>query len=298
MELRQLRTFQTVARLLSFNRAAEVLNYAQSTVSVQIRLLEEEFGVPLFNRLGKRIRLTEAGRMLLRYSQKMLAIESETLDQVSGCKEPHGFLSIRIPQSIGTCLLPAVLSRFQARFPKVGFDIGTCAYDELIYELKSGITDVAFLLAESIPFSELKSELLRVERLVLVAGSTHALGERSSIRLNDLASTTILLPKHDCSYRMRFEEMLTEEKVEGVTFMEVNSLEAIKQCVLRGIGVALMPLMAIVKEIEERLLTVLPWPEDPLETGILMILHKDKWLSPTLRAFMDTVRAVMQSPNE
>ena len=75
MELRQLKTFQTVARLMSFNRAAEILNYAQSTVSAQIKLLEEECGVPLFNRLGKRIQLTSAGRILIQYSQKMLEIE-------------------------------------------------------------------------------------------------------------------------------------------------------------------------------------------------------------------------------
>ncbi len=67
MELRQLKTFQTVAQMLSFNRAAEILNYAQSTVSAQIKALEEEFGKPLFDRLGKRIVLTEAGRILLRY---------------------------------------------------------------------------------------------------------------------------------------------------------------------------------------------------------------------------------------
>jgi len=71
------RTFQTVARLLSFNRAAEILNYSQSIVSAQIKLLEEEFGVTLFNRLGKRISLTEAGQMLMGYSQKMLDIEQE-----------------------------------------------------------------------------------------------------------------------------------------------------------------------------------------------------------------------------
>ena len=136
MELRQLKTFQTVTRLASFNRAAEALNYAQSTVSAQIKLLEEEFGVPLFNRLGKNITLTEAGQMLMRYSQRMLDIEKETLTKVSGWEEPHGSISIRIPQSIGTYLLPSVLSKFKESFPRVGFDISTCAYNELIQELK------------------------------------------------------------------------------------------------------------------------------------------------------------------
>jgi DNA-binding transcriptional LysR family regulator len=297
MELRQLKTFQVVSRLLSFNRAAENLNYAPSTVSTQIRLLEEEFGVPLFDRLGKRIRLTEAGRTLMHYSQKMLDIEKETLAKISGWEEPHGSISIRIPQSIGTYVLPSVLSKFQARFSKVGFNIGTCAYDTLVHELHTGITDIAFLLADSISFSELKVDLLRVEPLVVVSSPDHPLAERPAMDIYDLIGQSILLPKHDCSYKMLFERMLTEEKVEPVTFMELNSIETIKQCVLKGIGVAMIPKMAIKKEVAQKEMTILPWPEEQLETAVLMIWHKDKWLSPTLEAFMQAAKEVMKAPD-
>lgn len=295
MELRQLKTFQTVARLLSFNRAAEILNYAQSTVSTQIRLLEEEFGVPLFNRLGKRIRLTEAGQMLMRYSQKILDIEKETLSKVSGWEEPHGCITIRIPQSISTYLLPSVLGKFQSSFPRIGFDIGTCAYDTLVHELKTGIIDLAFLLADSISFNELKVELLNVESLVIVSSPDHPLAQKEIMDIHDLIGQSILLPKHDCSYKMLFEQILTEKKVAPGTFMELNSIEAIKQCVLKGIGVAMMPMMAIKKEIAQNEMAILPWPEEHFETAILMIWHKDKWLSPTLRAFMNAVREIVKS---
>ena len=295
MELRQLKTFQTVARLLSFNRAAKVLNYAQSSVSAQIKLLEEDFGVPLFNRLGKQIRLTPAGRMLMRYSQKMLDIEKETLAKVSGCEEPHGSISIRIPQSIATYLLPSVLTRFQRRFPKIGFDISSCAYDALIHELKTGIIDLAFLLAESIPFSELKTELLRIERLVVVSSPDHPLAKPDQLHLHDLANHSILLPKHDCSYKMLFEQMLTEEKIGPATFMEMNSVETIKRCAIKGIGVAMIPLMAIRQELALNQLRILPWPEETLETAVLMIWHRAKWISPALQDFMNTARNVMKS---
>ena len=296
MELRQLKTFQTVARLSSFNRAAKVLNYAQSTVSAQIKLLEEEFGAPLFNRLGKKIHLTEAGQMLMRYSQRMLDIEKETLANVSTWEEPHGSISIRIPQSIGTYLLPSVLSKFQSSFPRVGFDISTCAYNELIHELKTGITDIAFLLADSIPFAELKSEVLRIETLVLVSNPEHHLAMQSAVQIRDLSGQTILLPKHDCSYKMIFEQILTEEKVMPATFIELNSLESIKQCVLKGIGVAMAPMMSIKKEIAQEKIAILPWAEEKLETAVLMIWHRDKWISPALRAFMDNAREVMNFP--
>ena len=297
MELRQLKTFQMVAKLMSFNQAAETLNYAQSTVSSQIRLLEEELGVPLFNRLGKRVCLTEAGQMLMRYSQKMLDFEKEALARVSGREEPQGSISIRIPQSISTYILPSVLSKFQASFPKIGFDISTCAYDTLVYELRAGITDVAFLLTESIPFSELEAEVLRIEPLVIISSPDHPSAKQAAMNLRDLTGQSILLPKHDCMYKMVFQQTLNKEKVDPVVFLELNSIEAIKQCVLKGVGVAMIPMMAIKQEIAEKKLVILPWPQEKLETPILMIWHKTKWLSPALQSFMNTVRAEFKSLN-
>lgn len=293
MELRQLKTFQMVAKLSSFNRAAEILNYAPSTVSTQIRLLEEEFQVPLFNRLGKRIHLTEAGKMLIQYSQKMLDIENETIAKVSGWQEPQGSLSIRMPQSIGTYLMPSVLEKFQIDYPKISFDIGTCAYETLVHELKTGMIDIAFLLTEAIPFIELESEFLKTEPLVIVSSPKHPLAQQSSVYLHDLLGDSILLPKHDCSYKMLFEKLLVEEQENPPLFTEIHCIETIKQCVMKNIGIAMFPMMAVRQEIAEGKLALLPCPEDRLETAILMIWHKDKWISPILKDFMKTVRDVM-----
>lgn len=293
MELRQLKTFLMVAKLLSFNRAADALNYAQSTVSVQIRGLEEEFGVPLFDRLGKQVVLTEAGQVLMRYARKMLDIEEETHSEVAGRTLSQGSLSVRIPQSLGTYFLPAILHRFHPRYPNVGFDINSCAFHSLEHELKSGVTDVAFLLAESINARDLRCEVLGVLPLVIVAKPGHPLAGRSSMAIEDLRGEAIILPKHDCSYRMVFEQILTEKRIKTASFMEMNTIEAIKQCVMRGIGVTIMPEITVKDEIHEKKLVVLPWSEEMLETAILMIRHKDKWISPTLSAFMEDAREVI-----
>ncbi len=296
MEIRQLRTFQTVARVLNFNRSAELLNYSQSAVSAQIKLLEEEIGAPLFDRLGRRVRLTEAGSMLVNYSRKILDMEKEALASVTGWKEPRGSISLRVPQSIGTYLLPAVLQRFQRRFPRVGLDVGSCAYQALPHELKTGVTDVAFLLADAIHLADLKAEPLRIEPLVMAASPDHPLAAKSSLGVRDLAGETILLPKHDCGYKMFFEKSLAEEKMDAPTMMELNSIEAIKRCVMKGVGMTMIPALSIRREMAKKRLVVLPWSDEPLETAVLMIHHKDKWLSPTTRAFMDIAREVMKEP--
>jgi DNA-binding transcriptional LysR family regulator len=294
MELRQLRTFQTVARLMNFNRAADALNYAQSTVSTQIKLLEEELGVSLFDRLGKRIVITEAGQKLMRYAQKMIDIEQETLTEISNSEILIGSISVRAPQSVGTYLLPSVLQQFKRQYPRVGFDISSCALFTLQQELRSGIIDVAFLLAESINAADLTAELVRIEPLVFVSDPNHAITKGVGITFRDLNGQSIFLPKHDCSYKMQFEEILTSENINPSVVMEFNSIEAIKQCVIKGLGITVIPEIAVKDELVQNKLKKIPWLDEPLETGVLMIRHKDKWISPALQAFMDLSRETMK----
>jgi DNA-binding transcriptional LysR family regulator len=175
----------------------------------------------------------------------------------------------------------------------VGFDISTCAYHSLQHELKIGVTDVAFLLTDSIQSSHLTAEVLGFESVVIVASPEHPLAAKSVIHIRDLENQSILLPKHDCSYKMLFEQILSEEKVEVANMIELNSVETIKRCVMEGIGVTMIPEIAVRAEIAQKKLAILPWAEDRLEAAILMIWHKDKWISPTLQAFMDTVREVI-----
>ena len=119
MEFRQMRTFATVARLLSFNRAADELNYSQSTVSSQIMALEQEFGVPLFERLGRRIRLTEPGQRLVPYATRVLEIVEEAKSDVTGQSLRKGALSIRVPESFAVHRLSPIIGKYRERHPGV-----------------------------------------------------------------------------------------------------------------------------------------------------------------------------------
>jgi DNA-binding transcriptional LysR family regulator len=110
------------------------------------------------------------------------------------------------------------------------------------------------------------------------------------MELKDLEKHTVLLPTQDCSYKMLFKQMLAEEKVSPGVILSLNSIEAIKQCVLQGIGVTLIPEMAVRKELAAGDILLLPWLDQELETSILMIRHKDKWVSPALQVFMEQVR--------
>ncbi len=293
MELRQLRTFQTAAKLLNFNRAADVLHYAQSTVSAQIKALEDELGVPLFDRLGKNIVLTEAGVNLLKYSQMILAIEEETFVEVTGRRELKGSLTVRIPQTISIYHLPEIFVKFMSRHPNVHLEFNSCTVQTLERELSTGTVDLAFLMAESILSARLETEMLGFEELVFVAHPNDALAHKDIVGFRDLEGQVLLMPNTDCDYPLRFRKILAEEKIKPASITEFNSIEAIKNCIMAGLGITLIPRTAIEQEVESGKLKIIPWSEEILETAIFMIWHKDKWMTPTLNAFLQTVRETL-----
>ena len=295
MEIRQLKTFKTVATLLSFTKAAENLNYAQSSISAQIQMLEEELDVKLFDRMGRRILLTDAGDRLLQYAVKILDLEEETRNEVSDTKQPQGSLTIRIPETFGVHRLPPVIKQFRNRFPKVRLNFITCAHEELQKDLRKGLTDLAFILAESIQAGDLITEALNVEPLVLVAHPDHPLCSEPVVHTSDLAGETILLSRVDCSYRRSFQWTLNQEKVHPGSLMEFNSVAVIKQCVMEGVGITILPKIAVAHDIAEGRLAALAWEEGELEVATLMIWYKEKWLSPALSSFMDITRETLRS---
>ncbi|MDY0039156.1 MAG: LysR family transcriptional regulator [Desulforhabdus sp.] len=298
MEIRQLRTFQKVARLLSFIRAAKELNYAQSSISSQIQALEEELGARLFDRLGRRILLTEAGVRLLQYAEKILDLSDEAPAGVIGAKELRGSLTVKVPETVGVHRLPPVISRFRLKHPKVRLRFVSCSHEGLQKDLRKGITDLAFLLTESIRAADLEAEILGTEPLMLVSHPSHRLTSQSAVHIRDLEGETILFSTVDCSYRRSLQSVLEAEKIRYDGALEFNSVEALKRCIMAGAGITILPEISVAEEISRGLIAALPWADERMEVAMLMIWYKERWISPTLMAFMETAREVFRKSYE
>src|SRR5262249_10652289 len=145
MELRQLQTFRVLATTLSFTRTASLLGYVQSSVTAQIQALEEELGVRLLDRLGKRVALTDAGARLLQYSERMLDLADEARAAVTGSGEISGSVTISAPETLCTYRLPVALQQFRARYPGVRLMFRPGSVAELRQRVSDGGLDVAFL---------------------------------------------------------------------------------------------------------------------------------------------------------
>ena len=197
MEFRQLKTFRVVADHLSFSKAAAKLFMAQSSVSAQIRSLEDELALKLFDRIGRRVLITDAGLKLYAYARRIEEMTAEIRSEVSGAKDVRGALTIRTPETLAAVYMPEVVARFHRDNPAVRLSFINCSDLQLREELNSGRIDLAFLMIDAVHLKEVNVRMLKTENLIFIAGPDHALSRRRQVRLDALDGRTVLLPKTD-----------------------------------------------------------------------------------------------------
>ncbi|MEM7032416.1 MAG: LysR family transcriptional regulator [Chloroflexota bacterium] len=293
MEIRQLATFRVVAETLSFSRAATTLGYAQSTVSAQIQGLEKELAITLFDRLGKQVVLTQAGHQLLGYADKILALTQEAGSVVTDSEAIAGSLTIYAPGTLCAFRLPPILRLYRERYPQVEITIPAESDPNLAQRMHEGKVDIAFSMEKPFQSPYLCIEPLIKEPLILATWPDHPLMQRDQVSFADFQDETMILTEPLCTYRNVFEKAISSAGIKLHQPMGFYSVEAIKQCVMAGLGITFLPQVAIQRELDSGAMAALPWAGPEFWVMTQMMWHKDKWLSPTLQAFIDIVREVI-----
>lgn len=292
MDLRQLATFQSIAQTGSFTRAAERLGYVQSNVTAHIQALEEELGVVLFDRLGRQIQLTEPGRRLLKYADQMLALASEARDAVSD--KVSGEVLISAPETLCAHRLPTLLRRIRNELPDVQVVFRPLPSNELRQHVSNGTIDVALTLEQPRPGLGLNVEIMAVEEVVVIAPPDHALTRASTVGPQDMNGEIMLQTEAGCPYRVVFEQALQEAGAIPRETLEFSSVEAIKQCVMAGMGLAVLPKVTITRELRSRELAILPWQGPSLDMTSQLVWHARRRTGATLQAFLDLARKTLR----
>jgi DNA-binding transcriptional LysR family regulator len=275
MEPRYLQTFKQVAELHSFSKAAVALGYAQSSVTNHIQVLETELGVRLFERNNKQVKLTDAGKRLLAYSSRLLALADEARAAVSN--QSAGEVTISAPETLCTYRLPPLLLAIRDELPHIRVIFRPLAAHELRQRVRSGDIDLAFVLEPAQESAGLRVEALTEEAVGLVASPLHRLNGAESISPQQLMHEHLLLTEASCSYRRLFERTLFDAGVVPQERFELQSVEAIKQLAIAGLGIAVLPEIALRRELEEGLLVKLPWSGVPLRLKTQMVWNPDRW---------------------
>jgi DNA-binding transcriptional LysR family regulator len=290
MELRQLKTFYMLASTLNFSRAAEAQNYVPSTVTMQMKSLEDELGVKLVDRLGKKVVLTDAGRRFLGYVDNILCELEEARHAIKQSDELTGTVIISADETLCTYRLPAVLRRFRLRYPGIRILFRPLANLNLKQSLREGDADIIFMLDEAKGEAGFCGEKLLDETFYVLAAPDHPLAARTELTIEDFNGETFLLTEKGCSYRTFFERSLSQKGMGGITELEFNSAEAIKQCAKMGIGIAILPEMAVTSEVNRGELVSLAWDLTATSFTTQMLWHEEKWISPAIEAFLNLSR--------
>ncbi len=292
MDIKQLHTFSVACDTLSFTKTAAQLSYAQSSVSTQIHNLEAELGGPLFHRLGRNLSLTDRGERLRSYAAQILTLVDETRAAVSNDAAQAESLIITAPETLCAYRLPGVLRRFRQDFPDVSLQFlptpsGNRGWQDL---LRRGQIDIVIRLGLPISSPNIHVETLTHEPLQIVAHASHPLAKLSNIRPNQLRNETFLLTERNCSYRGIFERILQSHAVYPQRVIEFHSVEAIKQCAIGGMGLAMLPTIAVEQQLAAGDLAGIDFDMTASDCVTQLAWHKDLNASSAFHGFVNIVR--------
>ena len=286
MEIRQLKTFKKVVELKSFSKTAKELNYGQSTVTEHIQLLERELGVPLFDRLGKRISVTSTGKELYGYVVELLDTYNKIKNISADRENLNGHVSIGVSESILVYRLQPVLSRFRENHPNANITLISDNCSKLRDKLCSGQIDLTITLEPAIESKDLAVSRLNEEALVFVSGLGNNIGKISADSKNEINKECIIFTEKECALRRFFENYLYNKGITPTSTLEFSNMEAIKQCVASELGISLLPEMCIKDLLEDKKVKIIETEEQEISFLTQLAHHRNKWLSPLLKEFI------------
>ncbi|MDX1934378.1 MAG: LysR family transcriptional regulator [Capsulimonadales bacterium] len=293
MELHQLEAFEAVVLHRSFTRAADALCLTQPAVTRQIAALETELRTRLFDRLGRSVRLTASGEVLHRYAEPVLRLVREARDAVTDTEAgTGGRLTVGASSTLATYVLPPLLRRFRETYPLVEIGISTGVSAHILEMVREGSADVGLITTEAGPPGPgLVVTLLTDYETGVVVPPVHPLAGRERVSAAELGPYPLILMESGTNLRAFADGILESGGVRGQIAMELDNVEAIKRMIESGLGISLLPTVAVRAEVVSERLVALPLAEAPRgQRRIALVYRRDKYLSGPLQAFLERIR--------
>lgn len=286
MEIRQLITFIKVVQLESFSKAAEELGYSQSAVTVQIRLLEEELGTRLFDRLGKRISLTAQGSQFLSYAHNILDEVNRAKLSLGDDTDYSNPIHIGTIESLCFSKLPPILHYFREHYPKVAIRVTTASPEELIEMMEHNQVDLIYILDEPRYNNNWYKAMESREEVVFVASPDFPLAGRRNLHLEDLLPGPFFLTERDANYRRVLDRYLASRQIVLSPFLEISNTEFIIKMIRENHGLSYLPYFAVQESARRGELAVLDVADFHASMYRQIFYHKDKWKTKEMEEFI------------
>ncbi len=286
MDIKNLETFVMVNEMKSFTQAAARLGFTQSTVSFQIRQLEKELGMPLFERINHTVRLTNGGEKLLPIAQHMLRLAAEA-SHISAEAEPEGIIRIAIAESLAGWQFNTRFKEFHRRYPKIRLKIISSSTDQMFQLLGENRMDIVYTLDRRILNHQYVTAFEAPVQISFATGPSHPLAAEKKITIEQILNYPLILTEKDMSYRALLDEILAETGRETLPVLESGDTHLICRLLAQDIGISYLPEFVISEYVERGELAVLDVPEIHTDVWRQLLYSRRKWMSPELQAVID-----------
>lgn len=280
---RQLKMFVTLAKHLNFTHAAKKLHVTQPAISMQIKLLETEVGLPLFEQIGKKMFLTPAGTEMLHYAENILSELGElnySINELKGIKRGH--LRLAVANSLSD-LAAKIMGLFLEKFPEINITLDVGNRVQQIEALNNNTVDLA-IMGQTPKGINVISECLLQTQIIPVAAPNHPLANEKKITRKQLADERFLYGELGSGTRVAMDGSMAEEHFDK-SHIEVSNNEMVKHCIQAGIGIGLLPRVAIETELKYKLLVPLNVEGFPLDYQVNLVHAQEKRLSLVAQEF-------------
>lgn len=294
MEFRQLNTFITVAQMKSFSKAAELLGYSQSAVTVQIRLLEEELNTRLFDRLGRSISLTAQGLRFLEQAQRILKEVSRAKEMAGEGEELTNPLHIGTLESLCFAKLPAVLRHFRTNHPQVPIKITTGSPGQLYEMLEQNQLDFIYLLDRSRHSKNWLKVMEHREPIVFVTSPVYWGRRNRNVVVKDLMEDPFFLTEKNENYRRELDAFLETKDQELVSAVEISNTEFIIKMLKENGGISYLPYFAAEESLKNGELIVLEATDLKTVMYQQVFVHKNKWQTREMEEGITRIKAISE----
>lgn len=289
MDLKNLNTFIYTAELNSFTKAAEKLGYSQSTVSFQIKQLETELGVSLFERINHTITLTEKGTEILQYAHQMNQLMNRMQETTQPVQELRGHVRLAMADSLCSTIAGDLFEKIRKNYPGITMKIRTGGTQEMFRLLNHNEVDFVYTLDHHIYNTDYIIAKETKEGIHFVTGASSPLREKSSLSIHALVKQPFILTEKGMSYRRMMDETLASRSLEIKPVFEVGDTALICHMLENGTCVSYLPDYATRNAVNAGKLAYLDVKDFNVDVWAQLLYHRDKWLSPQMQAVIDTL---------
>jgi DNA-binding transcriptional LysR family regulator len=290
MDVRDLQVFLSVSKHLNYTRAGEEINLSQPSVSVRVRQLETELGVRLFEQLGKKVVLTDAGQLLVPYANRVMAAVDDAhhaIDELQGLE--RGSLRIGASTTPGMYLVPQVVAHFKRSHPKIGIHLRIKDTREVEDGVLRNEFDFGFV-GGHLAAEDVSAVSWLTDELLLVVPPDHRLARKKAVTKQDLQQERFIVREFGSATRATIVTQLQQANFELETVIEMENPESIKKAVQSGLGIAFISKFAVATELKAKTLTAIRVRDLTINRELKIVHRKDKHLSRAALAFIEVAQ--------